>query len=122
MNWIPVLFAFNFSLLLLHEMDAIRAKEWRMFIVFKSMREETAYTVFSLVHLPLYFWVIFTISQVFSSGYAFVYLITDVFLIFHTAIHFLFRRHKANGFTSVYSNMLIYVMGLLAVIHMFMLF
>jgi len=122
MNWIPVIFALNFSLLLLHEMDAIRAKEWRMFIILKSMREETAYIVFSIVHLPLYFWIIFTISQVFSSGYAFVYLITDVFMIFHTAVHFFFRRNKANGFTSVYSNMLIYVMGILAAVHLIMIF
>ena len=122
MNWIPVLFALNFSLLLLHEMDAVRAREWKMFIILKSMREETAYIIFSVVHLPLYFWVIFTVSQTHSSGYAFVYLITDVFLIAHTVIHFFFRRHAANGFFSAYSNALIYIMGVLALIHLILIF
>jgi len=55
MNWLPILFAFNFSLLLLHEMDAIRAKEWKMFAVLKNMNEQNGYIVFSLLHLPLYF-------------------------------------------------------------------
>jgi hypothetical protein len=122
MNWIPILFAINFTLLLLHEMDAIRAKEWKMFIVLKSMPEQTAYIIFSVMHFPLYFWVIFTISQAFSSGYALVYLITDVFLIAHTAIHFFFRRHTANQFSSIYSNLLIYFMGILAAIHLIIIF
>ena len=118
MDWVHVLFVLKLSLLLLHEMDAVRAREWKMFIFLKSMREETAYIIFSVVHLPLYFWALFTISQTFSSGYTFVYLITDVFLIAHTVIHFFFRRHAANGFSSAYSNALIYIMGVLAVIHL----
>ena len=118
MSWIPALFVFNFSLLLLHEMDAIRVKEWKMFVVLKSMREETAYLVFSIVHLPLYFVVIFAVSHAFSSGYTLVYLLTDVFLIAHMVVHFLFRRNAANGFTSAYSNILIYAMGILASVHL----
>ena len=122
MNWLPILFAINFSLLLLHEMDAIRAREWKMFIILKSLKEETAYIVFSLIHLPLYAWVILTVSQVWSGGYAFVWLICDVFMIAHAAIHFLFRKHAANGFHSAYSNILIYSMALIAAVHFIMMF
>jgi hypothetical protein len=122
MNLIPIVFALNFSLLLLHEMDAIRAKEWRMFIILKDMREESAYIVFSLVHLPLYFWMIHTISQTVAGGYVIPYLALDIFLIFHTVIHFCFRKKAANGFTSAYSNALIYGMGVLTVLHLVLLF
>lgn len=122
MNWLPVLFAFNFSLLLLHEMDAIRAKEWKMFIFLKDMKEQTGYIVFSLIHLPLYFWVIYTVSQVWSGGYAIVYLLTDVFLIAHAVIHYFFRKHAANDFSTIYSNILIYSMAALSVIHLILLF
>ena len=118
MNLLPVLFALNFSLLLLHEMDAIRAKEWKMFLILKDMSEQAGYVAFALIHLPLYFWVIFTISQVWSGGYALVYLLTDLFLIFHTGIHFFFRKHAANGFSGAYSNILIYAMGAIAVVHL----
>ena len=118
MNWIPYLFALNFSLLLLHEMDAIRAKEWKMFIILKDMKEQTGYIVFALLHLPLYFWVVFSISQVWSYQYGFVYLVTDIFLIAHAILHFFFRRNSANEFSSIYSNILIYSMALLAILHL----
>jgi hypothetical protein len=97
-------------------MDAIRAKEWKMFVILRSLREEVAYVIFALAHLPLYFAIIFTISQTNDAG--FIYLITDLFLMIHTVIHFLFRRNKANGFSPVYSNILIYLMGFLALIHL----
>ncbi|MDR0309683.1 MAG: hypothetical protein LBH88_02860 [Candidatus Methanoplasma sp.] len=122
MNWVDVLFTVNFSILLLHEMDAIHAKEWKMFIILKSMNERTAYIIFSIIHLPLYFWVILTISQAFSSGYALVYLLTDVFLIAHMVVHFFFRKHSANNFSPVYSNVLIYTTGIIALIHLIMIF
>jgi len=119
MNWLPaVMFTFNITLLLLHEMDAIRAKEWKMFIILNRMREETAYIVFSLIHLPLYALVIFVISQSGSTAYALVWLIVDVFLVAHAIIHFLFRKHRANGFHSIYSMLLIYGMGIFAIIHL----
>lgn len=122
MNLLPIVFALNFSLLLLHEMDAIRSKEWRMFIILKDMREESAYIVFSLVHLPLYFWMIYTISQTVAGGYVVPWLALDAFLIFHTTIHFCFRKKAANAFTSAYSNILIYGLGILTALHMVLLF
>ena len=118
LNWIPFLFAVNFSLLLLHEMDAIRAKEWKMFAILKDMKEQTGYIVFTLLHLPLYIWVVFSISQIWSGHYAFVYLATDIFLITHAILHFFFRRNNANEFSPIYSNILIYSMALLAIWHL----
>ena len=122
MNWLPILFVLNFSLLLLHEMDAIRAKEWKMFAVLKNMKEQSGYIAFSLLHLPLYCWVIFIISQTWSGGYALVWLLTDVFLIIHALIHFLFRNHYDNGFTTAYSMILIYGMAGLSAVHLVLLF
>ena len=124
MNWLPILFALNFSLLLLHEMDAIRAKEWKMFIFLKDMKEQNGYVLFSVLHLPLYFWVIFTISQIWSggAGYALVYLLTDIFLIVHAVIHFFFRKHAENRMNAAYSMILIYGMGALSIAHLSLLF
>ena len=120
MNWLPIMFALNFSLLLLHEMDAVRAKEWNMLAILKNMKDSIAFIVFSLIHLPLYAWVIYTVSQTWSIGYAFVWLLVDVFLIVHAAIHFFFRKHTANGFKSAYSNILIYAMCALSALHLAM--
>ena len=98
MNWLPVLFTFNYSLLLLHELDAIRAREWKMFIFLKDMKEQNGYIVFTLIHLPLYFWVIYTVSQVWSGGYAIVYLLTDIFLIGHAVIHYFSANTQQTDF------------------------
>lgn len=53
-SFLLVFFLFNFSLFLLHEMDAIRRSEWKLFIVLKDMEESKAYRVFTFIHLPLY--------------------------------------------------------------------
>jgi hypothetical protein len=65
---------------------------------------------------------IYVFSQTVASGYIVPYLALDVFLIFHTIIHFSFRKKAVNGFTSIYSNSLIYGMGVLTVLHLALLF
>ncbi|WP_327204690.1 DUF6713 family protein, partial [Paenibacillus terrae] len=42
-DFLLVLFLLNLSLFLLHEMDAIRHSEWRLFIVLKDMEDSKAY-------------------------------------------------------------------------------
>jgi hypothetical protein len=75
-------------------MDAVRTKEWKMFIILKDMDDEKAYTVFVLFHLPLYFLVFYIITQFGMNANLILYFITDIFLIIHALIHFLFRNKK----------------------------
>jgi hypothetical protein len=88
---ITLLFVLIISLLLIHEMDAIRTKEWKMFIILKDLPDETAYKAFTIAHLPLYFSAILTLVQVNLTA---IYYIIDLFLIAHTVIHFCFRKKK----------------------------
>lgn len=113
------IFAVNFSLLLLHEMDAVRNKEWKIFIILKDIKDEDAYIIFSLIHLPLYIWIIISVSQTLSTGCIFIWILTDIFMLFHGIIHFLFRKHASNNFKSLYSNALIYGMCILSAVHLF---
>lgn len=114
---LKILFCLNFSLILLHEMDAIRCKEWKMFIYLKDMKEGTAYKVFTLLHLPLYFALIFFMLDNTTKLYPKIAIGIDVFLIFHSIIHFLFRNNKNNEINSLFSKCLIYAMGLISIIH-----
>lgn len=114
-------FIFLISLLLVHEMDAIRTKEWKMFIILKDMADETAYKVFTLIHLPLYFAAFFVMVQGGASANVVLRFVIDIFLIAHSIIHFLFRNKPDNGFTSIFSKTIIYSMGVLSVIHLFLL-
>jgi len=117
-----VLFLIIVSILLIHEMDAIRAMEWRMFVFLRDMAEETAYRVFAAVHFPLYFMVLYII--IFGGARA-VYVtkfVIDIFLLAHAILHYCFRKKETNGFCSWYSKVIIYSMAVLALIHLFLLF
>lgn len=110
-----ILFALNLALLFTHEMDAIRQKEWRMFAVLKDLPEQQAYTVFLALHIPLYAAVLYLLL---SPAMPLGMLVVDVFLLAHTAIHFGFRNHRANGFGNTLSLLLIYGMGAASLTHL----
>ena len=110
------------SLLLIHEMDAIRLKEWRMFVVLKNLHDETAYRIFSLAHLPLYVVAFFILASGGALAKIILYCVIDAFLIVHAIIHFGFRKNPNNGFISVFSKVIIYSLGVLAFIHLWLLF
>ncbi len=42
------------TFLLLHEMDAVRCREWRIFPGLSLLKDNTGYGVFMLAHVPLY--------------------------------------------------------------------
>ncbi|KOY83485.1 hypothetical protein I6G82_07055 [Lysinibacillus macroides] len=109
-----VLFLFNLSLFLLHEMDAIRRSEWRLFIILKDMEDAKAYKVFTFIHLFLY---VFILSLLFSQYQTITFWVLDLFFIIHAILHLLFERHPRNGFKNTFSRSIIYPMGILAVIH-----
>ena len=115
---IEILFVFILSLLLLHEMDAIRTKEWKMFAVLKDMAEERASKAFIIAHLPLYFAAIFIMAKGWTTANFWLYCIVDIFLIGHTILHFCFRKHKDNGFTSMFSKIITYLPAILGIIHL----
>ena len=113
-----ILFVFLLVLLLIHEMDAVRAKEWNMFIILKDMDDELAYRIFTLAHIPLYLAVILIMVLANSVATLVLMYVVDVFLVAHAVLHFCFRKKSANGFTSVLSKAIIYSMGVLAILHM----
>jgi len=115
-----VLCSLIISLLIAHEMDAIRAKEWKMFLILKDMADETAYRAFTLAHLPLYAAVILLLTLNNSWAHAILFFVIDTFVIAHAALHFGFRKHPNNGFTSIFSMLLIYGPGILALAHLFL--
>ena len=91
-NLINGFFALELGLLLTHEMDAIRHKEWEMFIFLKDLPENTAYLVFTLPHILLYALVLFFLLL---NNITILYVV-DIFVICHLFIHFIFRRHPNN--------------------------
>lgn len=103
-----VLFLFNFSLFLLHEMDAIRCSEWRLFIILKDMEDSKAYKVFTFIHLFLY---VLILSLLFSQYQTIIFWVLDLFFIIHAILHLFFERHPRNEFKNSFSRSIIYPMG-----------
>ncbi len=105
-------FFIGLSLLLGHEMDAIRLKEWRMFLVLQQMSEEAAYRAFTVIHVPLYSVLFLTLfSGVQGTINLLLVVGLDLFFVVHIALHILFRNHKHNQFTTLFSRTLIFGAG-----------
>lgn len=117
-----LLFTIILSLLLVHEMDAIRAKEWKMFAIFKNMTEEKACGAFILLHLPLFLVVLYILSNGGPVATRVLQTAVDLFLLAHAALHYGFRKHSANGFRSRFSKFIIYSDSALAFLHLCLLY
>ncbi|OEC01144.1 hypothetical protein GY31_12500 [Lysinibacillus sphaericus] len=109
------LFLLNLSLFLLHEMDAIRCSEWRMFVILKDMEDEKAYKVFTLIHIVLYI-IIFLL--LFSQYQTILFWTLDLFFIVHSILHLFFERHPRNNFKNAFSRAIIHLLGILSVGHL----
>ena len=109
------IFSLELALLLTHEMDAIRGKEWEMFIILKDMDDERAYSIFMLMHIPLY---TIILALLFSNHIRIGLYIVDVFLIAHTLVHIGFRKHPANKLNNTISKYIIQIAGVLSIIHL----
>lgn len=58
----------NLSLLFIHELDAVRKKEWKMLFLLNRLDDETAHRVFSGLHFILFFGVFFFCGIIFTSS------------------------------------------------------
>ncbi|OAB33167.1 hypothetical protein PMSD_15765 [Paenibacillus macquariensis subsp. defensor] len=110
-----LLFLFNLSLFLLHEMDAIRRSEWKLFFVLQDMDDAKAYKVFTFIHLPLY---TIILALLFSQYQTITFWVLDFFLMIHAILHLFFEKHSRNEFKNTFSRFIIYPMGILAAIHL----
>ena len=107
-----VLLYTNLSLLILHEMDAIHCKEWKMFALLNRLSGSLGRNVFSILHLPLFIAIFLLIEYQFDA----FFWILNIFLVFHLFIHAILYKHKFNNFKSIYSASLIIAMGLVGAI------
>jgi hypothetical protein len=90
------LFLIGISFLIVHEMDAIRCKEWRIYPGLSSLSSKVGQLVFVFAHIPLFFIVLYQIiynpvNNAFIKGF-------DIFMIVHIGLHLLFIKHRNNEF------------------------
>lgn len=82
------------AFILLHEMDAIRCKEWRIFPGLSMLNNQLGFIVFVFIYIPLCYFFLFEIQlkdEGFRKGF-------DYFLIVHLFLYLLFLKQKNNEF------------------------
>ncbi|MEQ9298170.1 MAG: hypothetical protein RIF33_06395 [Cyclobacteriaceae bacterium] len=101
-------FVLGLSFILLHEMDAVRCHEWRIFPATSFLNDRAGMIVFTLLHIPLFY--ILLLPQYFNNPTFRVGF--SIFLIIHVFLHLLFLLHKKNEFKDWVSWLLIKGAGL----------
>lgn len=101
----------GFCLLLVHEMDAIRVKEWKIFPVLNRLSDEAGYVAFTALHVPIYALLLWWLYGEGDANHS-VIVALDVFFVVHVLLHLIFYRHPQNRFRSVFSYGLIFGAGM----------
>lgn len=89
------LFYLALSFFYLHEMDAVRCREWRIFPLLSLMSDKWGKIVFIVAHLPLF--LIITIQLNASDNERFITGMSFFFIV-HLFMHIVYLRHKNNEF------------------------
>ena len=113
---LDLLFLVNIGMLAIgHELDAIRQKEWRMFLNWTGISDDRQYQIFTALHLPLFVWIVWQWqSPTFQIGF-------NIFLMLHAVAHFVLRKHPLINFDSNFSRFWIYGGALLGATHLMLL-
>ena len=93
-----LIYYLGLSALFAHEMDAVRAQEWRLLYVLRGLPEAAAYPAFLLLHLPLFFvllWLGHHPARRRREGFR---ALVAGFLVVHAGLHARLAEDPLNGF------------------------
>lgn len=101
-----------------HEMDAVPAEEWRLLYGLRDLPEPTAYPVFLLVHIPLFFLILWLGQHGNARLRECFRLALAGFLAVHAGLHARLSDHPHYGFEGLVSHLPIYGAGLLGAVYL----
>lgn len=85
------------SLFIMHEMDAIRCREWRMFPGLSLLNDKVGHLIFMLAHIPIFYFLLKSLTVGPNQETPIEEM--SIFMIVHLVLHILFLKHKKNEFT-----------------------
>jgi uncharacterized membrane-anchored protein YitT (DUF2179 family) len=80
----------------MHEMDAVRCKEWRIFPLLSLLNDDWGFKVFMFAHIPLFYFIFLKLSD--ESAHQNLIFGLNIFFIIHFFLHLLFLKHPKNEF------------------------
>lgn len=88
-------FYLGLCFILMHEMDAIRCREWSIFPGLSLLNDKLGFQLFMFLHIPLFFGVFAMLLS--SSKDTFIFGM-NLFFILHMLAHLLALKHPQNQF------------------------
>lgn len=90
------LFFLGITFFVLHEIDAVRCKEWRIFPGLSQLNDLWGKRIFLLAHIPIGYFMIWQLTasdspEIFKTGF-------DIFLVIHLVAHLVYLKHAKNQF------------------------
>ena len=104
-----LLFYIGLSFLTVHELDAMRCREWRIFSGLSLLSKKLGQTIFVFAHIPLFFFVFYQLAVQPIDNFVKAF---DIFMIVHIGLHLLLLKHKNNEFKDWISWTIIIGVGL----------
>lgn len=118
MTLVDLLFFSAISVLLLHEMDAVDKREWRLLFVLRRLPDDGAMRWFVLLHLPLLIALLALVAAGPSTVVRWAEGGVDAFVIVHAGLHERLAALGHGAFRNAYSRSLIWGSAALALIHL----
>lgn len=115
------LFSLGLALLLAHELDAMRAREWRLLPILRRLRDAQGRDAFVIIHVPLFAALLWLAAHPSAATRFWFQAATDVFLVVHVVLHRAFVRHPAYDFHGALSRGLILGAGIVGALHVVLL-
>ncbi len=118
---LDALFVLGAALLVTHEFDAVRRREWRVLPLLRAMPEDAAANVFVLLHAPISAATIVLALDPDDGPRLAFQTAMSAFMVAHVGMHYLLRRHPAYGFDTPLSRTLIWAPGIVGMLYLIVL-
>ncbi|MEM7434783.1 MAG: DUF6713 family protein [Myxococcota bacterium] len=116
-RYLDLLFFTGLALLLCHELDAVAQSEWRLLPYLSTLPDGEAYTLFVLLHIPLFALLLWWAGSLSAKVRKRTQLTIDAFMVFHAGLHFALRHQADYTFHSTLSEMCIFGAGAVGLLH-----
>ncbi len=102
-NTILIVTCLNILFFIMHEFDAFRQCEWKMFRILSKLKESTQYLIFLYIHILLTIFCFYYLWSTYNFNNQRLWLIINIFSIFHFGLHWFARKWKSNVFNNIHS-------------------
>jgi len=118
---IDLIFYLGLSFLFVHELDAIKRHEWRIFPGLSNLDDNLSYQLFVVLHIPLFVLILWFLCHPSAQIYFWFQLGIDSFLVIHLGLHHFFKPNDKYEFTQPFSKIIINLAALTGLIHLVLL-